>query len=58
MVCVSLAAVIVVVAVIAAVVVAVIAATSDEPICPAGQDYVFSHNIVVGQLTVPQYVCR
>lgn len=49
-VCVSLAAVIVVAA--------VIAATSDEPICPAGQDYVFSHNIVVGQVTVPQYVCR
>lgn len=36
----------------------IIAARSDEPICPEGEAYVFSHNLVVGRVIIPQYVCR
>lgn len=40
------------------VVLAVGAVISDQPACPAGQEYTFSHNIVVGRVIVPQYICR
>lgn len=35
----------------------VIVLTSDEPVCPEGQAYVFTHNLVVGRVIVPQYAC-
>jgi hypothetical protein len=36
----------------------ILVATSDEPICPEGQQHVFTHNLVVGRVIIPQYDCR
>ena len=39
------------------VLVVVVLARNAGPICPDGEHYRFTHNLIVGRTTVPQYAC-
>lgn len=44
-------------ALIIAVLAVVVFARDAGPVCPDGEQYRFTHNIIVGNVTVPQYAC-
>lgn len=44
-------------ALILAVLAVVVLARDAGPICPDGEQYRFTHSIVVSRVTVPQYAC-